>query len=136
MQTHLEFRSARFRDPEGGGNSYNPEIYGRTLAGFLSEQFSRQGFAGTVIEEDWGWMIELARDPFPLWLGCGSYSDTDPDSWLVFIEPSKPSVRRWFRRFDTREAVADIASRLEQVLTTQGDATALKWWSDLDSGRK
>jgi hypothetical protein len=131
MRTHLEFKSIRF---EGGPNSYNPEIHGARLAAFLDERFKSAGYSGGIIEEDWGWMVNLSNDPFPLWLGCAGYES--PDGWLVFIEPSKPFVRKWLRKIDAQPAVERVAVQLEKVLTEHGDATGLRWWSDEDSGRK
>jgi hypothetical protein len=134
MRTHLEFQSSQFNEPGGQGNTYNPEIQGGKLAAFLSEQFKSRGFTGIIIEEDWGWMVELKSQPFPVWLGCSSYGDQG--SWLVFIEPSKPAIRKWFSKIDTRAEVEAIAVILEQVVVASGGATDLNWWSDQDSGRK
>lgn len=131
MRTHLEFKSARLA---GGASSINPNIYGGKLAEFLDRRFRALGYSGGVIEEDWGWMIALAGEPFKLWLGCASY-DNDGE-WLVFIEPSKPFVRRLFTKTDTRPAVEKVATELETIVRDAGDATELRWWSDEESGRK
>ena len=134
MRTHVEFHAPRFEESEGTGNNYNPDIQGAKLAEFLSREFKALGYSGEIIEEDWGWMIDLAKDELHTWLGCASYeSSTD---WLVFIEPSKPFVRKWFKKIDARPTVDKIADQLEQILVTNGGATGLKWWSDRDSGRK
>ncbi|MCC6924864.1 hypothetical protein [Novosphingobium sp.] len=134
MRTHLEFNSTLFEEPEGVGNTYNPEIQGAKLADFLSREFKALGYSGAIIEEDWGWMVDLGGEQFPTWLGCASYSS--PNGWLVFIEPSQPFVRKWLKKIDTQPAVTRIAEQLETLLTTKGGATGLNWWSDQDSGRK
>lgn len=134
MRTHLEFRSDQFDAPDSPGNSINPDIKGERLASFLSAAFSAEGYSGEVIQEDWGWMVGLGHAEFPLWLGCSSH-DTPPD-WLVFIEPSKPVVKKWFQKFDTLPTVEKVAAILENKLVKQGGATDLNWWSDTDSGRK
>ena len=134
MRTHLEFDAPRFEEPDGVGNTYNPDIQGGKLGEFLSNEFKELGYSGAIIEEDWGWMVELAADKFPLWLGCASYGSRI--NWLVFIEPSKPLVRKWFKKIDARPVVAKVADQLETIVTTKGGATNLKWWSDHDSGRK
>ena len=134
MRTHLEFTADRFvSDGEDEANSINPDIRGGKLAEFLSAEFAERGYTGGVLEEDWGWMVQLGSDPFPTWVGCASYGE---DSWLVFIEPSKPTIRRWFKKFDTTLEVEKIASLLEEIVVSNGGATNLKWWSDRDSGRK
>ena len=132
MRTHLEFTAERFGGPDARPNSINEDILGAELAEFLSEAFQAKGMRGTVIEEDWGWMVELKSDPFDLWLGCASYGD---NGWLAFIEPSKPEIRKWLKKIDTRAEVEAVAQDLEQILVNAG-ATSLTWWSDSDSGRK
>jgi hypothetical protein len=134
VRTHLEFRAERFGGANARPNTYNPEIRGEELADFLSAKFREGGLDPNVIEEDWGWMVELKADPFPLWLGCSNHGD-DGD-WLVFIEPSQPEIRKWLKKIDTREKVAAVTQRLEQILGDDGGATNLTWWSDEDSGRK
>jgi hypothetical protein len=131
MRTHLEFRSQQLA---GGANSINPGIHGGNLAEFLDRRFRALGYSGGVIEEDWGWMIPLAKQPFKLWVGCASY-DEDGE-WLVFIEPSKPFVRRWFGKTDTRPEVEKVATQLEAIVRDAGDATGLRWWTDEESGRR
>ena len=133
MRTHLEFHAPMFEEPEGVGNTYNSDIQGAKLADFLAREFKMLGYPGVVIEEDWGWMIDLAHNNIRTWLGCAAYGSSV--DWLVFIEPSKPFVRRWFRKIDVQPAVARIADQLESIVVTKGSATGLKWWSDQDSGR-
>jgi hypothetical protein len=139
VRTHLEFTAERFGGPDAAPNSINDTIFGAELAEFLSAAFQAKGLSGVVIEEDWGWMVELKSDPFPIWLGCASYGDGEGDDcgddWLVFIEPSKPEIRKWLKKIDTRAEVEAVARELEQILVDAG-ATNLVWWSDTDSGRK
>jgi hypothetical protein len=134
MKTHLQFRSTQFDGADSPGNSLNPHIKGEKLAGFLSEAFNAHGYSGAVIEEDWGWMVDLGHADFPLWLGCASHDE--PPDWLVFIEPSKPEVKRWFKKIDTRQAVGKVADLLEDMLVKQGGASDLNWWTEQDSGRR
>lgn len=138
MRTHLEFTAERFGGPDARPNG-NDTIFGAELAEFLGDAFRAKGMSGTVIEEDWGWMVELKSDPFPVWLGCASYGDGEPgvcgNDWLVFIEPSQPEIRRWFKKIDTRAEVEAVAGELETILINAG-ATNLQWWSDANSGRK
>ena len=133
MRTHLEFTAEWFGGPEAKPNSINDTIYGAELAEFLSAAFQAKGMNGAVIEEDWGWIVELKAEPFHLWLGCANYGDLA--TWLVFIEPSKPEIRKWLKKIDTRAEVEAVAQDLEQILVNAG-ATNLQWWSDTDSGRK
>jgi hypothetical protein len=53
--------------------------------------------------EDWGCCIPIENDASSLWVGCGNY-DEYPGGFLCFIEPSKATVRKPFRKIDTSEA--------------------------------
>jgi hypothetical protein len=129
MRTHIEFKSKLFPAEPGEDAQTNPGIFGKKLAEYLADWFSRNGFGVTgVIAEDWGWCVQLANDGFELFLGCGPYQEGE-DMWLVFIEPSKPYVRRWFKKIDTQPVVARVAEALEQSLTIDG-VSSLRWWAD------
>lgn len=130
MRTHLEFVSPAFDPEPGEDEATNPGIFGKRLAEHLATAFGDR--AHGVVAEDWGWMVPLRNEAFPLWLGCASH-DTPPD-WLVFVEPSQPVIRKLFRRIETTAVVEEVAGQLEAILIQAG-ATELRWWNDIDSGR-
>ena len=94
MQTHVEFRSDRFPAYDGEEQQVNPGRWGRRLAEFLRDNLRKEGFqAQELVAEDWGWMLPIENDQFPLWIGCGNYEEY-ADGFLCFIEPHTPFVRR------------------------------------------
>jgi len=102
VRTHVEFRSDAFPAMPGETEHVNDGRWGRRLADHLAAQLALRGFGSShVSAEDWGWMVGLENDKFPLWVGCGNCEE-HPDGFLVFIEPSKPFVRRRLRKIDTR----------------------------------
>ena len=134
MRTHLEFQSPAFDPEPGEDEATNPGIFGKRLAEFLAVEFAALGYAKpNVFAEDHGWWVELENPDFPLALICSSYVTLQ--NWVVQIEPSKPFVRKWFKRIDTTAEVAKVADQLETVLTTSGSASQLRWWDDRESGR-
>ncbi len=119
MRTHLSFRSDDFPACEGEDAAVNPGRHGKRLADFLAAGLPAHGFAATSVgAEDWGWMVELENEAFPLWIGCGNDDDVD-NGFLCFIEPSKPFVRKWFSRIPTEPVV-------EAPCLGTGDAAAAK----------
>lgn len=77
--------------------------------------------------EDWGYVEPLPNRPFKMWLGCGHQSG-DEDTFLVFIEPSKPQIRSGlFKKTDTREEVEKVANALEQVLIATSEIHDVTW---------
>ena len=65
--------------------------------------------------EDWGWMVELVNEEFPLWIGCGHQDGTN-DEFLCFIEPSKPVIRKGFKDIDTTVQVGRVSDALAKII--------------------
>ena len=130
MKTHVEFRSDAFPPYPGEEEEINPGVWGKRLAEFIHEGLKAQGF--DVIEpaaEDWGWMVEIRNDAFPLWIGCGN-QDGEPDGFLCFIEPSTPFVRKFlFKKISTENEVTKVRSGLEKILYHEDSITDIRWWS-------
>lgn len=135
MRTHLEFRSNAFPSNNRKDGEVNPGLFGKRLADFLAGTLPAHGFAVSSVDaEDWGWTITLVNEAFPLWIGCSNYDEYD-DGFLCVITPSKPYVRKWFRKISTTDTVENLASALEASLLATGKVSALRWWSGADDGR-
>lgn len=106
----------------------NPGRWGKRLAEFLREKLVARGIqCGTIYAEDWGWAVPIEHEAFPLWLGCGNIDDS-PGEFLVFIEPSRPYVRRGlFKKIDTRADVDRIANALEEILKSDPGIHDVTW---------
>ena len=127
MSKSVEFRSKAFPPQPGEEHEVNPGRHGRGLAQFLAAALLENGFAITgVTAEDWGWRVDVQNDDFPLWIGCGNL-DGEEDTFLCFVEPSKPRVGGWFKRTDTRPAADRLASKLYEVLSANPDVEDLAW---------
>ncbi|MGE5491698.1 MAG: hypothetical protein ACM31P_10490 [Actinomycetota bacterium] len=133
MRTHVEFLSNEFPPYENEAEQINPGRYGKRLADFLAESLITHGFkVKSVSAEDWGWMVEIENESFPLWIGCGNYEEFE-NGFLCFIEPSKPFVRKWFSKIETLPIVERLASALESILQGSGKVSQLRWWSESEA---
>jgi hypothetical protein len=113
----------------------NSGRYGKQLASYLAQELPRHGYeVANVAHEDWGWRVDLKHESFPLWIGCGNYEEYE-DGFLCFIEPSRPYVRRWFRRINTTEVVEALAQALEHVIACDRSTRQLRWWDENEPGR-
>ncbi len=129
MQTHLEFRSDRFPPYDGEEREVNPGRYGKRLAEFLQRGLAAKGFeTGEPVAEDWGWLVPIRNDAFPLWVGCGNYEEY-AEGFLCFIEPHTPTVRRWFRRIDASARVRELRDAIDAVLSTDPGVRDKRWWT-------
>jgi len=129
MKTHVEFRSDDFPPYEGEEAQINPGRYGKRLAEFLVEGLREKGFRPSVpLAEDWGWVVSVNNDRFPLWVGCGNY-DEYPDGFLCFIEPHEPTIRRFFRKLQTTAEVGALREAIDQLLASKPGVRDKQWWT-------
>ena len=115
------FKSSKFDIEPGEDQEINPRMYGRQLARWLKERLEDKGYSvEDIINEDWGRCLMCSRDPFMLWVGCGSVSDDEtvqPDdpppaksdvTWHCFATAEVFFWKRLFRRIDTKPAVSKL----------------------------
>lgn len=132
MRTHVEFRSAKFPSEEKDGEM-NPGRWGRRLASYLEENLPRFGVrpVGSLME-DWGYRVPLEAERFPISICCGNYEDYE-DGFLCFLDPSTPTVRRWFRTIDTTVDLERVAKALDELLRSDPGIYGVRWWSAEES---
>jgi len=127
MKTQVEFRSDKFPPYEGEQQQINPGLWGKRLAEYLKEKLAAQGIQNhDLIPEDWGWCLPGKNNAFPMWIGCGHYQEY-PNGYLCFVEPSKPTIRKWFKKIDTTHQVGRVTKALEKILTSDPDITNTRW---------
>lgn len=127
MRSQLEFMSDAFPPNPDEENTVNPGRFGESLARFLAAQLPLHGYqVRNVYAEDWGWCVELHHEPFALWIGCGNQEETE-NGFLCFVEPSRPFIRKWFRKYDTRSIVDQLRTTMERILQDSGKIRELRW---------
>ncbi len=132
MRTHVEFRSSKFPlDPDDDEDEVNSGVWGKRLAKYLQERLAERSIdTGDVFGEDWEWVVPLRHDAFRMWIGCANYGEED-DGYLVFIEPSRPTIRKGlFRKIDTTADVAKVADAIDAILTSDPEIRGVRWWAE------
>lgn len=134
MKTHVEFRSDSFPAYPGEEDDINPGIWGKRLAEFVHVGLKEHGFE--VLEpfsEDWGWMVEIRNEAFPLWVGCANVGDEG--YFACFIEPSKPFVRKLlFKKISTEADVTKLQTALDSILSSEPSIEEIRWSSREEFG--
>lgn len=124
------FTSSKFEVEPGEDEEVNPGLYGRQLARWLKERLEERGYrVEDIINEDWGRCLVCGRDPFMLWVGCGSCGDpSGPDDvpppkeaifWRCFAVAELPLLVRLFRKIDTASAVTKLHADLGEILRAE-----------------
>lgn len=127
MNTQVEFRSSKFPPYEGEQEEINPGLWGRRLAEYLKAKLAALGIeTGEIVTEDWGCLVSVANESFPLSIACG-HQDGDDDEFLCFIEPSKPVIRKLFKKIDTTQEVGRLSQALSKILASDSDIREVRW---------
>ena len=126
------FKSTKFEIETDEDDEINPRMYGRQLAVWLKAQLEKNGYAvEEIINEDWGRCLMCARDPFMLWVGCGSppdYKTAEPGDpppkkedvkWHCFVTAEVFFWKRLFRKIDAAPAVAKLHADLGKILAAE-----------------
>lgn len=127
MKTQAEFRSSKFPPYEDEAEQVNPGLWGRRLAEFLVDSLASNGMrVEPIIAEDWGWYIPLELDGVRLALCCG-HQDGDAEEFVLFTDPSRPTVRRGFREVDVTRQLTALIDTLDEILTADPDIYDVVW---------
>ena len=126
------FKSSKFEIEPGEDEEINPGVYGRQLAHWLKQKLEEKGYAVEyVVNQERGRCLLCSRNPFILWVGCGSmkYSEgvgkqpVSPSKeqivWRCFVVAEVPHFLRFFRKVDTAPAVAKLYSDLGEILCAE-----------------
>ncbi|HYO17679.1 MAG TPA: hypothetical protein VES02_03305 [Dermatophilaceae bacterium] len=127
MRTQAEFRSSKFPPYEDEDEQLNPGVWGRRLAEYLGESLTSNGMrVEPIIAEDWGWYIPLELDGVRLAVCCG-HQDGDAGEFVLFTDPSRPTVRRGFRKVDVTPQLTALTDALDEILTADPDIHDVVW---------
>jgi hypothetical protein len=127
MKTQVEFKSSKFPPYEGEEEEINPGLWGKRLAEYLVQKLADLGVeTEDIITEDWGYYVPVRNEGFELALCCG-HQDGDDDEFLCFTEPSKPIVKKLFRKVDATVQLSRLTEALEMILSSDPDIREIVW---------
>lgn len=144
MEASFEFISSAFPKYENEENELvNGHLWGKRLAEYLRDHLPTYGVATEdILAEDWGWLVHLKHDAFPLWVGCGVMDEDGPDGddeddaapsaipasqkdaavrFAVFVTAEPGFFKSLFRRVDTRSATAPVNAALRKMMADRPD---------------
>jgi hypothetical protein len=79
-----------------------------------------------IIAEDWGWYIPLELDGVRLAVCCG-HQGGDAEEFVVFTDPSRPTVRRGLRKVDVTPQLTALTDALAEILAAEPDIHDVLW---------
>ena len=127
MKTQVEFKSSKFPPYEGEEEEVNPGLWGKRLAEYLVQKLADLGVeTEDIVTEDWGYYVPVRNEGFELALCCG-HQDGEGDEFLCFTEPSKPIVKKLFRKVDASAQLAMLTEAIEKILSSDPDIREIVW---------
>ena len=132
LKTHIEFVSDSFPSYPNEDEEINPGIWGKRLAEYLIESLPNHGVTPKEpYPEDWGWEIPIENENFPMFIGCSNQLEQEGNRFLVFIDPSKPMIRKGlFKKVITTSAITRVSEALEKILSSHDDVRESRWWDE------
>ena len=127
MQKTYWFKSSELNIVDGEDEETNPMRYGKSVALWLKEEFSKSGYTPSIYAEDWGWRLDCTNDPCSVWIGCGNVDDMNESGefveptnenivWHCFVQADVPFFTKLFSRINPENSVNEIASVLNSVI--------------------
>lgn len=111
----LRFESSAFSVIPGEDAETNPGIYGKTLAGWISDQLRLAGVqAGGVLPEDFGWCVRVKSPPYSLYVACAN--GELPGHWQVFAFVEGGLTDRTLRKDSSAALVAGLYATFRSCL--------------------
>lgn len=128
------FTSDLFEIEPGEDHGINSGRYGRQLAAWLKARLEQRGYAvEPILDEDWGRCLVCSREPFLLWVGCGSVdmgphgpADPRPVVWHCFPVAEIPFFKRIFNKAGAAPAFAKLDADLHAILAAQPGITLVE----------
>jgi hypothetical protein len=127
MKTQVAFRSVKFPPYEGEEELINPGLWGQRLAEYLVEKLSEKGIkTGDPVVEDWGYYIPIPNEGFKLAICCG-HQNGDDDEFLCFTEPSRPVVKKFFKKIDATAQLLRLTDAMRQIFEADPEIREVVW---------
>lgn len=134
MKTQVEFRSSKFPPYEDEEEEINPGLWGRRLTEYLAARLAEKGIeTDEMVIEDWGCYLPVRNDEIPLALCCG-HQYGDDDEFLVFTDPSSPTIKKLFRTIDATPQLTRLVDALREILESDSDIREIVW-SEPETGK-
>lgn len=113
-----------FETQTPGKDFINERCFGEDFANWLLSVMTTRGYSVSIpIQEDFGWILLVTRDPHIFTLSIGIMDEATgmvPAEWRIDISFEKPlnGFHSWFRR-PPRLELQHLASAIEQCLRTE-----------------
>lgn len=137
MQTRVEFKSRAFpKYPNEDEEIVNETRWGKRLAEYVRDNLPKHGVpTEDILCEDWGWLVYIKNDAYPLWIGCGPVDDSDEEvpksdgliDFALFVVAEPKFFQRVFKKVDTTPEIKKVTEALRAMIAFCPDFEFPEW---------
>lgn len=127
MKTFVEFRSSKFPSYDKKNGEVNPEIWGKRLAEYISQNLEKHGIKTLdIIAEDWGYYLPIQNEEARLALCCANQNGEN-DKFIIFTDPKTPKIRKLLRTKDITPQLSRLIDAVREILENDPDIHDIGW---------
>lgn len=149
MKRRVEFKSTAFPKYEREDEeTVNAHCWGKRLAEYVQATLPSYGVqTEDILCEDWGWLVHVKHEAYPLWIGCGVMDESDADEeesefpteqrvtngltdFVLFVEAEPGFFASLFKRVDTKPAVEPVLRGIEAMMAAEPEKFIFPVWEE------
>ncbi len=156
MNARVEFKSSSFPKYENeDAETINANLWGKRLAEYLRDQLPNHGVKTEgILCEDFGWIVEIEHEQFPVFIGCGiiddesDYDEDDDDAsgikpkapepvatdgppplteFAIFVAAEPGFFKSLFKKVDTKPVVSKLVTALKALMSGNDHFQDVVW---------
>src|SRR6185437_14088365 len=109
-------KTSAFSVTPGEDAETNPGVFGRSLSSYIDAQMRLRGWdVESVIAEDFGYCVMLARKPVRLWITCGNRRGRT-DEWMAFAVAEGALLKRALHIVDASKEIERVSEVLADIM--------------------
>jgi hypothetical protein len=109
-------RTSAFSIERDEDTDTNPGVFGHSLANYVAAQMRARGWnVESIIPEDFGYCVMLARKPLMLWIACGNRNEST-DEWMAFAVAEGGPLRRARGKENSSAELDRVSNALGEIM--------------------
>jgi hypothetical protein len=149
MKPRVEFKSTAFPKYETEDDeTVNAHCWGKRLAEYVRDTLPSYGvLTEDIFSEDWGWLVYVNHEAFPLWIGCGVTDEPEDEEdesgpsrsqkdstavidFALFVEAEPGFFASLFKRVDIQPTVDPVRRAIQQMMAANPEKFIAPVWAE------
>ena len=125
MNTEISIQSKLFPSYPNEEDDMNPGRFGKKLGEYIQHVLEKEHIqVADLYPTDYSYEIRIDQFEFSIYVQAGNV-DGETEEFIVFVEPTKPFIRKWFKKIPTKERVQSIYNILLEDFQSNSEIKVL-----------